>query len=345
MKRHVLALILCLTCAAFVRAEAPDTSSVAADMAKAANAFLDSLNDAEKAKATMAFDDPLRRDWHNIPKDQRKGLQYREMSEKQRELCHELLKAALSDIGYQKGTRIMSLENNLLVGERGQQGTPLRDPQRYYLTIFGTPGDKGDWGWSLEGHHFSQNFAVHDGQVVGDSPSFWGANPATVKVFVEGGPEVGTRTLADEEQLAFDLLHSLDAGQFKKALISDKAPDDYRNAGNPEPPREPPVGLPASDMTDAQKKLLWTLLETYSGHLETPLAEAQLQDIKEHDPGRVHFAWWGSHEPGAGHYYRIQGPTFVLELCNIQSDPAGNKANHIHSVWRSLTADFGVAAK
>ncbi len=345
MKRLALSLpvLLLFTCA-LRAAEVTDSREVASAMAAAANNFLASLSDDERAKAVRDYDDPARLDWHNIPKDQRKGLQYREMSPAQRQLCHELLKSALSDVGYEKAVKIMSLENNLREGEKGQQGTPFRDPERYFLTIFGKPGDQGNWGWSFEGHHFSLNFAVNDGQVISDSPSFWGANPATVHTFIDGGPEVGTRTLANEEQLAFDLLASLDAAQLKKALIADKAPDDYRAAGQPQPPHTAPEGIAAADMTEAQKKILWTLLETYSNHLEAPLAATRQADIKDHDLGRVHFAWWGATKPGVGHYYRVQGPTFVLELVNIQSDPAGNKANHIHSVWRSLEGDFGVAA-
>lgn len=346
MKRFALSPLLALLLICTVRAaELADSEPVAASMAQAAKVFLASLNDAERAKAMRDYEDPARLDWHNIPKDQRKGLQYREMSTAQRELCHELLKSALSDEGYDKAVKIMALENNLREGEKGQQGTPFRDPQRYFLTIFGQPGEKGNWGWSFEGHHFSLNFAVRDGQVIGDSPSFWGANPATVHVFIDGGPEVDTRTLAKEEQLAFDLLTSLDAAQVKKAVISDEAPDDYRAAGQPQPPHTAPEGLAAADMTEEQKKVLWSLLETYSNHLEGPLAEIRQSDIKDHDFDRIHFAWWGATEPGVGHYYRVQGPTFVLELVNIQSDPAGNKANHIHSVWRSLEGDFGVTAK
>jgi hypothetical protein len=346
MKRLALfpVAVLLLVCS-LRAAELADSKPVAEAMAEAANQFLGSLNDEERAQATRDYDDPARLDWHNIPKDQRKGLQYREMSAAQRELCHGLLKSALSDEGYAKAVKIMSLESNLREGEKGQQGTPFRDPERYFLTVFGKPGSEGNWGWSFEGHHFSLNFAVQDGVVISDSPSFWGANPATVHVFIEGGPEVGTRTLKDEEQLAFDLLHSLDAAQLKKALIADKAPDDYRAAGQPQPPHSAPEGIAAADLTEAQQKTLWSLLETYTNHLEGPLAEIRQADIKDNDFGRVHFAWWGATKPGEGHYYRIQGPTFVLELVNIQSDPAGNKANHIHSVWRSLEGDFGVAGK
>jgi hypothetical protein len=181
--------------------------------------------------------------------------------------------------------------------------------------------------------------------VIADTPSFFGANPATVRTFVAGGPEQGTRTLAQEEQLAFDLVNSLDERQRKKAIIADKAPDEYRAAGKPQPPHTAPEGLPADEMTPEQQKTLWTLLETYNSNLAAELAAARLAEVKAHGLDRVFFAWAGATKPGMGHYYRVQGPTFVLELINVQPDPAGNKANHIHSVWRSLKGDFGVAAQ
>jgi hypothetical protein len=161
-----------------------------------------------------------------------------------------------------------------------------------------------------------------------------------VGVFVEGGPKVGTRTLADEEQLAFDIINSMTDSQKKLAIIAEKAPDDYRNAGVPTPPAYQPEGLAVSQMSHEQMVTLRKLLETYSAHLEKPLADEQFQAIEKADLDKVYFAWAGATEAGKGHYYRIQGPTFVLELCNIQTDPQGNEANHIHSVWRNVKGDF-----
>lgn len=318
------------------------SSDVGRAMIQAARDFLASLDDAGVAKATMKFDDPARLDWHNIPKPKRKGVQLRDMTPEQRERCHALLRAALSDVGFEKALRILSLENNLREGEKGIVGGPLRDPDRYFLTIFGKPESTGVWGWSFEGHHFSLNFVIEDGQVVSDTPSFWGANPATVRVFVEGGPAVGVRTLAQEEQSAFDLVQSLSEEQRKRALIAPRAPAEYRGGGTPQPPQSPPAGLVASAMNDEQRKILWSLLEAYCGNLEAPLAAARLAEIKSAGFEKVHFAWAGATRPGVGHYYRVQGPTFVLELVNVQSDPAGNKANHIHSVWRNMKGDFGI---
>lgn len=317
--------------------------SSATSMNAAAKSFLGALTPEQLSEAMVPFDSPERRDWHNIPKADRKGVEFGELSAEQRKLALALLRAALSDEGYDKALQIMSLENNLREGEKNVSGAPLRDPERYFITLFGEPNGKGPWGWSFEGHHFSQNFVIHGGTVVGDTPSFWGANPATVHLFVEGGPEVGTRTLASEEQLAFDLLKSLEPGPAAEAIVAEKAPADYRGPGQPEPPRTAPEGLPAKKMTDAQQKLLRGLLTAYCGNLAPEMATARLAEIDAAGFERVHFAWLGATKPGVGHAYRVQGPTFLLELVNIQSDPAGNPANHIHSVWRSLQHDFGVA--
>ncbi len=346
LTRSLLALIAFFICRAVDAKDAPAaTASTSSAMAEAAQKFVASLNGEQESKAVITFDDPRRLEWHNIPKPQRKGLQLRDLSDEQRALCLALLQAALSEEGMEKALRIVSLENNLREGEKNLAGGHLRDPLRYFLTIFGEPGNRGTWGWSFEGHHCSLNFVIRNGQVVGDTPSFWGANPATVKVFVEGGPKVGTRTLADEEQLAFDLLNALNQSQRAAAIVADVAPQEYRAAGEPQPPRSAPEGLPAAKMTDSQKKTLLALLAEYCGHLAPEVAAARIDEIEGRGLGQVYFAWYGATRPGVGHAYRIQGPTFVLELVNVQSDPAGNPANHIHSVWRSLQGDFGVLTR
>lgn len=345
MSRLLTLLLLALLFAQTAFAQKAPARAVGLEMTDAAAKFLASLNAAEIAKTTIPFDDPRRLDWHNIPKPQRKGLQIKEMNDAQKKLAHNLLEVSLSKTGYDKAVKIMSLENNLFEGEKNQKGTPLRDPVRYFVTLFGKPDANGVWGWSIEGHHFSLNFVIDRGKVTADTPSFWGANPATVSIFIPGGPERGTRTLANEEQLAFDLVNALNDAQRAKAIIAMKAPDDYRNAGKPTPPTGTPEGIAAKDLTAEQQKTLWTLLESYSGNLADELAAARLAEIKAAGFENVHFAWAGATKPGVGHYYRVQGPTFVLELVNIQSDPAGNPANHIHSVWRSLKHDFGVAGK
>ena len=315
---------------------------VGGDMTKSAERFLSSLSAEQSAKARMAFDDPKRLDWHFIPKAERKGLQIKEMTPDQRKLAHALLHSGLSEVGYEKATTIMSLEAILHELEKGT-GTNIRDTERYYFTLFGTPGLQGKWGWSVEGHHLSLNFVVNSGKLVSATPAFFGANPAIVKSDLDVGPKKGKQTLAKEETLAFELLASLSATQRQVAVIDAKAPADIRGPATPQAPNEPPAGLVSEKMSEPQQKALWALLEAYAGKMPPEVGSAWLAEIKNAGTQKIHFAWAGADKPGIGHYYRVQGPTFLVEFVNVQPDSAKNPANHIHSVWRSLAGDFGVS--
>jgi hypothetical protein len=311
-------------------------------MTEAAQQFLASLTEEQRKQAVADFNSPARLDWHFIPKPQRKGLQIKEMNADQRKAAHNLLHTGLSQIGYDKATTIMSLDGILRELEKERANGPIRDPERYFFTIFGQPVLQGDWGFSVEGHHISLNFAVRDGQVSATTPTMFGENPAEVKRDVSGAPPRGTRVLKQEETLAFDLLASLNEEQRKTAVIAEQAPREIRAAGEPQPPNTPPEGLPAAKMTADQQKTLQSLVDVYAGNMPAEVGEARLEQIRKAGFENVYFAWAGADKPGIGHYYRIQGPTFLIELINTQPDSAGNKANHIHSVWRNLAGDFGI---
>jgi hypothetical protein len=317
------------------------------DMTKAAHAFLGSLSEEQRTKAVMEFDDKARLDWHFIPKDHRKGLQLREMSEPQQKAARALLAACLSELGSQKAETIMDLEQILHKLEAERKTAKLRrDYLRYYFTVFGTPRMEGKWGLSIEGHHLSLNFVVENGKLSSDKPAFFGANPALVKDEYGIGPKKGTRVLAAEEQLAFKLLHSLSGDQRKQAVTAKEAPRDIRGAGDPQPPHTAPAGVPASMLDESQLGILRALLKATAEKMRGESSERDLKAIEEAGIEKVHFAWEGADREGIGHYYRLQGPTFLVEFCNNQPDSAGNPANHIHMVWRDpLHGDFGVPIK
>ncbi|MBI2827010.1 MAG: DUF3500 domain-containing protein [Planctomycetia bacterium] len=311
------------------------------DMVAAAQGFLESLSADQRATATLPFDDPARLDWHFIPKPERKGLQIKHMDERQRKAAHKLLASGLSHLGYDKATTIMSLEAILHELEKSRTGAPVRDPERYYFTVFGTPASSGRWGWSIEGHHLSLNFVVDGDRVTATTPTFFGANPAEVKSDLAVGPKKGTRALKPEEDLGFQLLASLSPEQRKKALVADKAPNDLRGAATPRPPRESLGGLSAADMNDGQRAALRALLKAYADNMPDAVAHKRLEAVDQAGIEKLAFAWAGADHPGVGHYYVVQGPTFVIEFVNTQPDSAGNPANHIHSVWRDMQGDFG----
>lgn len=312
------------------------------DMVQAAQQFLAGLSEEQRAQATMAFDDQARLDWHYIPKDKRKGLQIKHMDPQARKRAHALMASGVSALGYDKAVTIMSLEAMLRELEKQRRDGPIRDPERYYFTVFGQPAAQGRWGWSVEGHHLSLNFVVADGQIASVTPAFFGANPAEVKTELKVGPKVGTRVLRDEEELAFKLLASLSDEQRRVAVIADKAPADIRAAGEPHAPNTAAEGLAAKDMQQEQVETLWALLRAYTDKMPAEIGEARVAEVRKACIEQVHFAWAGADKPGVGHSYRVQGPSFVIEFNNTQPDAAGNLANHIHSVWRQMAGDFGL---
>ena len=314
---------------------------------KAAAAFLESLDEKQQKTALLTYDDPKRVDWHFIPKEgdkEREGLQIRHMSEAQRKAAHSLLKVVLSEAGYGKATKIMELESLLAELQKGKTG-PLRDSERYYFVVFGKPSADGKWGLSVEGHHLSLNFVIEKGNVISSTPTSLCANPAIV--MNENVPSIkkGTRVLGKEETLAFELLASLSADQRKAVIIADKAPSEIRAAGEPQPPKDAPAGLAAEKLTGQQRSILQSLIEEYANNLPVDLAKARMDAIERQGLGQVHFAWAGADKPGVGHYYRVQGPTFLIEFVNTQPDAEGNPANHIHSVWRDPAGDFAIPIK
>ena len=200
------------------------------------------------------------------------------------------------------------------------------------------------WGLSIECHHLSLNFVVEKGKVVSSTPQFLAANPGTLKATV-GKMKKGTRVLAKEEQLAFDLVNALDAGQKKRTVIDAKAPKEIRGPATPQPPKGKPVGISYADLNDQQKEIMRKLVSEYINVVPNEVRQARIDGILEGKPANVHFAWKGAQKPGIGHYYRIQGPSFLIEFVNTQPDAAGNPANHIHCVWRDAKGDFAVPIK
>jgi hypothetical protein len=206
-----------------------------------------------------------------------------------------------------------------------------RNPEKYYFSVFGTPSDSGAWGYRVEGHHLSQNYTAVNGKVI-DGPSFFGANPAEVRQ----GPRKGLRTLAGEDDLAIELIHTLDEQQQKVAIVDPTAYEDILTAASRKAALQgQPSGLSASKMNASQFDTLMTLIEEYARNVPDELAEGRVSQVNK--AGRnIYFAWSGGVNRGDPHYYRVQTPSFLIELDDTQDN-----ANHIHSVWRDFTGDFG----
>ena len=349
MSRHQTSRILLVAAAiALAAAGSRIGSTIAAErsasaMADAATRLLSSLTPEQRHQGAFAFDAAERTHWHFIPTETfpRNGLLIRAMNAPQRKLAHDLLKSGLSQRGYLTATSIMDLETVLRALEAAQRaaapqpprGTPLeRDPEKYFFSIFGTPSAKAPWGWRVEGHHVSLHFTVVNGTLVASSPTFFGSNPAEVR----DGPKKGLRILGAEEDTARALLLSLDAAQRATAIIAATAPDDMVTMAKVDISPLSPSGLLAGAMTPAQHALLMKLLDVYTGTMAADIAEDRTARLRKAGIDKIGFAWAGDIERGKKHYYRVQGPTFLIEYDNTQND-----ANHIHSVWRDFDGDFG----
>jgi len=315
----------------------------ASSMADAATKFLSSLTPEQRQKAAFAFDGDERLKWHFIPTEMfpRNGLTVGDMSEAQRKAAHALLQSGLSQRGYMTATAIMDLETILnAIESAARQAAPagrggnvmVRDPVRYFFSVFGTPSARGAWGWRVEGHHISLNFTAVNGSFVAASPSFFGTNPAEVR----DGPKKGTRILATQEDSARALLMALDEGQRKQAVIDAAAPNDISTMNAVDIKPLDPGGIGAASLNPAQQKMLMAVIDSYSSAMAADIASERLDRIRKAGVEKITFAWAGDAARGQRHYYRVQGPTFLIEFDNTQ-----NNANHIHSVWRDFQGDFG----
>jgi hypothetical protein len=325
MHRHVplplLVVALALVC---------QTAGPADTMVGAARKFLETLPPALQAQAQLPFDSDDRTTWNYVP-IARKGVSLKMLDDAQRRAAIGLLRTGLSEKGYAKAEAIRALEDVLLEMEGDRNG--MRDREKFFFTIFGDPRAGATWGWRYEGHHLSQHWTVVNGVAIATSPQFFGANPAEIRE----GKLAGSRPLAAEEDLAFALLRSLDAQQQAQAVIDAKAPRDILTTNAREAAMQDDRGLAWRDLSAAQQRQLMALIEEHAGSQAGPLAQERLARLRAAGLDSIRFAWMGARERSeAGHYYRIQGPTFLVEFDNTQ-----NRANHIHQVWRDFKRDFG----
>jgi hypothetical protein len=350
-------------------------------MATAARAFLEGLEDEQRKVANLPFDggDGERTTWFYTPTDHG-GLSLRDMDGPQQRLAYGLLHTGLSEAGYNTVCTIVGLEN-VLDGREGFRAQFVadegrgRDPNFYYVTIFGEPGADSGWGWRFGGHHVSVNYTFA-GDDVRFQPLFFGSNPAVYPV----GRQL-IRPLADEMDLGRALLMALLPDQRKVAIISPAAPEDMMTAnrsrfapGNRPPPQWQLMrGIPEEmhrpmeariarfatslGMTDELYEALAlpntprgvagrALAGSEAGNVLKDLADlfslrlpAELREaapITAEALADVHFAWAGSTEPGGPHYWRLHGPRLLIEYDCVQDG-----ANHVHTVWRDPIADFG----
>ncbi|MDP7274378.1 MAG: DUF3500 domain-containing protein [Planctomycetaceae bacterium] len=334
IRRLLAASLALLVVASLLLARTNNAVDSGAAMVAAGRAFLKTLDENQSSRCLFGYADKERLNWHFIPR-KRQGLPIRDLEGARLQAALKLLASGLSEAGYDQALNVMSLEEVLYLLEGGDRQTrrSRRDPQKYYISIFGKPAAKGTWGWRIEGHHLSLNYTITDGQLLATTPEFFGANPGTI----DAGPGRRIRVLGREEDIARSILANCSADQQKVVWRSRQAPDDLRGGGVAQPETTEPVGLPVSKMNPVQKKLMQTLLTEYLRNMPGDVQRQRRTEINKAGLENISFAWWGSEKINQRHYYRVQGPTFLIEYNNTQ-----NSANHVHSIWRNLAGDFNV---
>ena len=360
-------------------------TALASLMAHAANAFLEALSDAQRKAAQLPFEETHERQrWYYTP-NARPGVSLVELDAVQQQLGRQLLRTGLSAGSYNTAATIMSLEwaladtegwpTSRYSGYPGPGRSVRRDPNMYFVAVFGQPDERGAWGWTVGGHHLSVTHTIVDGQIGRPTPSFFGSNPAELPL----GHGHSLRPLAPEEDLGFELLRSLNPGLQHSAVISERAPSDMVQSNRPRvedgaipftpqvlmslPPNPAmdaafasqnernatteeqlaplrysvahPAGVGVASMEPRGRDILERLIQRYLERMPEPVAEREWRRVSPSFE-HLHFAWAGSMKRGRAHYYRIQGPGILIEYDN--PDPAGN---HIHACWRTPEGDFG----
>jgi hypothetical protein len=303
----------------------------ATEMVSAAKEFLAALNPEQVKAASYAMTDAERENWNFVP-IARQGFCFEKATLQQYALGIALLRTGLSHTGVAKAQATMSMELVLKELEKNGKGTNRRDPTNYFVTIFGEPAADKSWGWRFEGHHLSFNFTIVDGKHVFFAPSFIGSNPAEVRQ----GPRKGERVLGREEDLGLEFINSLDAAQRKTAIFADVALKEIVTTNKKRVEPLTPEGISAAQLKPAQREKLHALIKEYLNRARPELADEMFARITAAGLDKITFAWAGGLDRTKQTYYRIQGPTFLIEFDNSQ----GN-GNHIHTTVRDFKGDFG----
>lgn len=341
MKLSILSSIMIISGSMAFAAESKDHyQTPVVEIRQAALAFLEGLSPELRKQASFSMDDKERRAWSNLPATsfKREGVSFKEMTPEQRSLAHQLLQSTLSSQGYLKTTGIMHLDELLkaMAAERRPNRTPMFGHDLYWVGIFGDPAKDKAWGWQLDGHHLALNITVV-GDEVSVRPAFMGSDPARLPQ----GTYSGWMVQQAEDEKGIKLFKSLNKEQRAKAIIDDVAPRDVITGPTRGDQLKTPVGLPISELNTSQRRLFMRLLDEYVHNYQHDIAHIQMHRIMKSGLDKMHFAWAGTEE-NKPYYYRIHGPTVIIEFDNHY--PPGRNAgpiNHIHTVFREPGNDYG----
>jgi hypothetical protein len=315
-------------------APAADAAGLASatDLTDRTQRFLATLDSDKRKSVAFAWNGSEWRGWNYFGAAGyiKPGLRLEQMSAPQKEAAWDLMAAVWSPAGLAKARNVMLLQDILAASGNG---AGQRSSERFSLSVFGTPAATGAWGLRVEGHHLTQSVALRDGWIVSVTPFSFSALPNRVTT----GPHAGLNTLKDEEGLARRLLGDLAPPLQSKARIGDTTPYNILSYAGRERANVKKVGLAASDMKEAQRELLWRMVEVYTvEHLPASLTAAQRARVRSGDPGAVHFAWYGPNIPEKAFGYRLIADGFVIEMASVDA-----QAQHLHTIYHDLANVLG----
>ncbi|HYZ85801.1 MAG TPA: DUF3500 domain-containing protein [Bryobacteraceae bacterium] len=306
-----------------------------AQIVSTADAFLSTLNDSQRQSVLFAYDDEQQRArWSNLPVRMvsRGGLGLGQLNAQQRTAALALVSSALSRKGFEKVQEIM--EGDEILRTSGSNN-PMFGKDLYFISILGTPSAKTPWMLQFGGHHLALNVTIAGQQGV-LTPSLTAAQPA---LYTINGKTV--RPLGQENDKAYTLLAALDENQRKQAILNYRVADLVLGPGQ-DGKKIQPEGLKASGMNDQQRAMLLDLISEWATIIHDSAAAARMAEIKA-GINETWFAWSGAttHTPGRNGtaYYRIQGPTVVIEYA--PQPLGGDPTMHVHTMYRDPTNDYG----
>ena len=307
-------------------ADALPDNPLPGQMRGAAAALLGLLTEEQRTLVALPFGDDKARRWLEYRPEARPGACLAALSQPARKAAHRLLATGLSEPAYAQAMTITALEEVLDRREGWRNGRHGGD---YWVAVFGDPAGTAPWSWRLEGHHLSVTMTLA-GDDISPAPVFLGANPAAVRA----AGRVVSRPLAPEEDLARELLTSMDRPERTAATVASQPPPDIRSGVSARAEdRIEPAGVPASRLDPGARALLGQLTALYLSRLPAALAAREAARIAGHE---LYFAWEGPPQPGTAHYYRVQGDDLLIEYDSTTSD-----GNHAHTVLRRPRSDFG----
>lgn len=312
---------------------AQSTSSVTTKIVAGANGFLSSLDEGQRSKVMFEFNDAAQRvKWSNLPTTmvKRAGLKMGELSAPQKKAAMDLLATALSKRGYEKVLAIVEGDETLNTSSQGR-GSPMFGRDLFYISILGKPSAKDPWMLQFGGHHLALNITIVGSEGI-LTPSLTAAQPA--KYTVDGKT---VRPLGAENDKAFALINALDEGQRKQAILNYKVADLVLGPGQDGKTIQP-EGLKCSAMNASQQAMLLDLAGEWAGIVNEQAAAGRMAEIKA-NLAATWFAWSGPTTNGTPAYYRIQGPTLVIEYA--PQPLGGDPTMHIHTIYRDPTNDYG----